>query len=226
MGEIIIHYPSDAIIFDMDGVLIDSEPLWQLAREEFLSRHNKAEVASEIQETAVGMGMRDEVILLQTKYAINGETGQLMREYRELFYTLALENKKLQWMAGVNELVKTLSSLKPIAIATGGHTRDMVIKMLNLVSIASYFTVIVSSDDVSKGKPAPDVYLETARKLGVSQKRCIVVEDAVNGVIAAKRAGMIVFGVNKDNALRKKLTNAGAQKVFKSLDRIRKEYFE
>lgn len=225
MVTVLRHFANDAIIFDMDGVLIDSEPLWQLARIAFLSKRNKTEVAYTIASQTVGMGMRDEILLLKQQYGITGETEKLMDEYRHDFYDLALTKRKLLWMVGAKQLVEQLAALKPLAIATGGHTSEMVKKMLGQVGLVQCFRVIVSSDSVIKGKPSPDVYFETAKQLEVKPVKCIVIEDAVNGVIAAKQAGMIVFGINEDEGVRKKLSRSGAEKVFKRLDRIKKEYF-
>jgi len=90
-----------------------------------------------------------------------------------------------------------------------------------MFNLSNYFSVIVSSDQVKKGKPYPDVYLFTAKLLFLEPNDCLVLEDTVNGVLAGKAAGMEVFGVNKDEKIKKELKNAGADKVFSSLLEIK-----
>ncbi len=208
-----------AVIFDVDGLLIDSEPLWNKARDVFMERKNMHYDKS-IDDVAVGMGLREVILRWQELIGLNGETEELIKEYRKTFYEVAL-NEQLVLMPGARELINRLSSRSfVLAIATGGHTKDKVTEIIKNLNLLQFFKVLVSSDDVSKGKPAPDVYLKTAGQLGVDPQECVVLEDAVNGVVAGKSAGMRVIGINIEDSIRAELLKAGADEVYKSLNEL------
>ena len=102
-------------------------------------------------------------------------------------------------------------------MTSGGHTKEKLAEILKLHDLYDYFSVIVSSDDVLRGKPAPDVYLEASKKLGQKVDDCLAFEDSPNGVVAAKAAGMCVYGVNVDERIRNDLIKSGANRVFGNL---------
>jgi len=129
---------------------------------------------------------------------------------------LVSQNKDLV-MPGVLKLLPKLETYK-LAVATGGHNKVGAEKILTDVGIRNYFDAVVSSDDVKRGKPEPDVYLEVAKQLGVRPPSCLVIEDSVNGVESGKAAGMIVVGVNAGLPDRSELTDSGADKVISSLE--------
>ena len=209
--------PIKAIIFDLDGLLVDSEPIWHAAYEIFLKNHgvvNKPEVYKKM----IGRGLRENMVIARDELGVKGDVEELLGEIRGIFYSL-LSSRRDVLMQGVIELLQKLDSYK-LPVATGGHTKDKCSQILKNIGIDKYFDVVVSSDDVDKGKPAPDVYLETIRQLGLSSKGCLVLEDAVNGVVAAKSAGIKVFGVNSNEKIQLELKKAGADKVFVSLGDI------
>lgn len=206
-----------AVIFDFDGLLIDSESIWDKTDKTLLGERNIL-YSMETREKIRGLGQKESIELFKKELGLSGETKKLIEERRRIFYKLALTNLRL--LDGAEEFVKNLSQNFVLAIATGGHKKEKVLEILSRLNLADYFSTIVSSDEVSNGKPHPDIFIYTAEKLGVLASQCLVLEDAVNGVLAGKRAGMTVFGVNKDEKIREKLKETGADKVFSSLNEV------
>lgn len=204
-----------AIIFDMDGVLVDTMPFWEEAKKLFLERHTIAH--DQLISETFGMGLKDIVEVYKQQRGLQGDTEALTAEFREIFYQL-LKEKGLLPLPGTVAFVSKLSAQKPLAVATGGHTGVVAKELLTDVGLAQYFTYIISSDEVKNGKPEPDVFLFAAKKLGQSPENCVVVEDAINGVIAGVRAEIPVIGVNKNEKTKQKLLQNGATTVVTSFE--------
>lgn len=210
-----------AVIFDLDGLLIDSEPVWDKAYK-VLCKVHKITPENNIAQITLGMGLRECIEVYKKRLGLRGDTTKLLKEYRDIFYGLALSDGNLRLLEGVRELLKSCKN-NQLAVATGGHTSKAAFDLLKKSQIDSFFEKVVSSDDVSKGKPDPEIYLFTASRISVNPRNCLVLEDAPNGVLAGKRAGMKVFGVNKDRKIKEDLEKSGADKVFSSLLEV-KEY--
>jgi HAD superfamily hydrolase (TIGR01509 family) len=209
---------SKAVIFDMDGLIIDSEPYWDMASIEMFYKRGK-ECPNEFLKTVIGMGMRESSQLLKDTYGFEDSVEDLIAEKREIFYRLFFKNPGLH--SGVKELVRNLYEKKiPMAIATMGHNKNKAKHILSVLDLAQFFKLIITSEQVKRGKPYPDVYLDTAEKLGIPAHECLVLEDAPNGVKAGKAAGMVVYGINKDETVCIKLKEAGADAVVRSLKEL------
>jgi len=206
-----------AVIFDLDGLLIDTEPTWFEAYWELCKRH-KAHPESDIDKYTLGMGMKECIDVYRERNGLLGDTEELIKEYRDIFYEL-LFKKNLSLMEGARGLIENLEG-KKIALATGGHNREMAVKLLKKTQVDRYFNRVVSSDQVKKGKPNPDIFLKAAEELGTEPSSCLVLEDAAYGVMAAKKAGMIAYGINKNDEVRESLISAGADRVFSSLNEM------
>lgn len=208
-----------AVIFDFDGLLINSEPAWDIAYNLFLEKHNVAD-KPEISDKMTGMGLVDAIRILKSELGISGDLDYLVNEYRQMFYKIFLKEKNTL-MPGASEiLIRAKEKRFVIALASGGHTKEKLIEILKLNRIYDYFSVIVSSDDVAVGKPAPDIYIESMNLLGLTREECLVFEDSVNGVESAKAAEMAVYGVNPDKKMRNDLIKAGANRVFGNLSEV------
>ncbi|MFI5205885.1 MAG: HAD family hydrolase, partial [Candidatus Paceibacterales bacterium] len=192
-----------AIIFDLDGLLIDSEPIWNKAYERFLKKKNLVD-KPEISEKFMGRGIKEIIDLMRIHFGLTGEVDDLAKQYRDNFYESLFLPGNLRLMEGARDLLERLNkdNKYALAIATSGHKAEMASKILGLLGVKGYFQQIISGDDVTRGKPEPDVYEETARKLGASVSACLVLEDSVNGARSGKAAGMRVIGVNADDKLR------------------------
>lgn len=208
-----------AAIFDLDGLLIDSEPVWNEAYFKFISQKrlpDEPAVSSQFR----GMGIREIVRIWQKEYGLQGDVDQLASDYRETMYGILLEPGKLVLMDGALDLLQKLKGKYSLGIATSGHKDFMARKILGILNIEEYFDQVISGDDVTSGKPAPDVYETSAQKLGEKVANCAVLEDSVNGVLAGKAAGMWVIGVNPDEHFREQLEGAGADKFYLSLREV------
>jgi HAD superfamily hydrolase (TIGR01509 family) len=181
----------EAVVFDLDGVLVDSEHVWDEARKELAAKrggrwHDRAS------RDMMGMSslewsryMRDEIGLREPPEEISAE---VVRRLEEIY------RRELPLVEGAREAVERLAARWPLALASSSN-RELIDLVLELSSLARHFRVTVSSEEVARGKPAPDVYLEAARRLGVPPERCAAIEDSENGIRSAKAAGMRVLAI-------------------------------
>lgn len=185
----------EAVIFDLDDTLVASSTSWVRAETrlyELLGRGYDPEIASTYKgmtATAVGRTMWQHI---QPASHSMEECGQLLRQY--LIAAAKAEAPRL--MPGAPELVERLHGNYPLAIASGSPV-EVIASVVERCAWGDCFQVLVSSEDVANGKPAPDVFLETARRLELEPQRCLVIEDSAHGVESAKRAGMLCFAVNQ-----------------------------
>ncbi|HUQ84726.1 MAG TPA: HAD family phosphatase [Candidatus Limnocylindrales bacterium] len=208
-----------AVIFDLDGLLIDSEPYWTESIA-LLFKKQKKKFSIEYKRKAHGRGAREAIEVYKREAGLVGDTDELVAERRSILYKILLPNVSL--MTGAAKIVESMhkKGLK-LAIATGGYPKEKLVEILRKLQILDFFIIIVSSDEVKKGKPEPDVFLEAAKRLRVNPAECLVFEDAPSGVLAGKAAGMTVYAVNSDQSIQEELKKAGADSVFSSLAEIK-----
>jgi HAD superfamily hydrolase (TIGR01509 family) len=182
----------DAVIFDCDGTLIDSMPAHFEAWCEALTIHGAAGIFKEDVFLAMGgRPTRDIVVEINSEYDLHLDPEAVAFAKREAYL------KRLNSITLIDEVADYAKSLRgkvPMAVASGG-SRMVVEKSLQIVDISDWFDEVVTADDVAEGKPAPDIFLEAARLMGVDPARCLVLEDAPAGILAAQRAGMQVIAV-------------------------------
>ncbi len=178
-----------AVIFDLDGVLVDSEPIHFEALNEILSQEGITLTEEENQEF-LALPANEVWGRLAGRYALRGQVEEYLQRYeKEVMHAF---QKPLKSPPFLPDLLHTLQS-KGIALAVASSSRrEWIEKILTTLNLREYFAVIVSSDDVQRGKPDPEVYLSAAQRLGIHPQECLAVEDAPNGVLSAKRAGMDV----------------------------------
>lgn len=211
----LVHDDIKAVIFDLDGLIIDSEPFWDKADTELLRRRNK-QYSTEVRKNILGRAQRESMKYFKNEFGLSEEIDELVDERLSILYNLLLSRMTI--MEGTMEIINKLHKKGLLmAMATGGHMREGVIKILSKLGLAEYFPVIVTFHDVARGKPAPDVFLKASELLYIAPKHCLVLEDSPNGVIAGKAAGMMVYGVNKDKDIYSKLKDVGADRVFRTL---------
>lgn len=204
-----------AIIFDLDGLLIDSGPAWHRADVRLFAFYG-IHPDTEFRERLTGRGQRECAKMIIEKYKLDESIEKFCERRWDYLYQILDESVFL--MSGAKELVERVSKKGYlVALATSGHQVEKAEELLDKVEILSYFDEIVSGLDVAKSKPDPDVYIKAAQILGVDASDCVVLEDALNGVLAGKAAGMKVIGVNEDKLVRKGLKETGADEVFENL---------
>jgi HAD superfamily hydrolase (TIGR01509 family) len=212
----------DAVVFDLDGLLLDSEQLWDEAREE-LARERGGRWHPGAQRDMMGMSspewsryMHDRIGLRESPEEINRLVVERM---------LALYDKKLPLLPGAVDAVERLGERWPLGLASSSN-RPLIDRVLELSGLARWFRVTVSSEEAARGKPAPDVYLEAARRLGVDPARAAAVEDSHNGIRAARAAGMAVIAIPNAHFPPAEEALAEADLVLDSLDELTAEAVE
>jgi HAD superfamily hydrolase (TIGR01509 family) len=182
----------EAVVFDCDGTLVDSMSAHFEAWCEALALYGAGGVFKEDVFFAMGgRPTRDIVVELNDEYDLRLDPAAVAFAKREAYL------KRLGSVTLIDEVAEFAQSLRgkvPMAIASGG-SRIVIEKTLQIVGISDWFDEVVTADDVSEGKPAPDVFLQAARLLGVLPAKCLALEDAPSGILAAQRAGMQVIAV-------------------------------
>jgi HAD superfamily hydrolase (TIGR01509 family) len=181
----------EAVVFDLDGVIVDSEHVWDAAREA-LARERGGRWHEGAQQDMMGMSsvewsryMHDVIGLKDPPEEISAEVARrLEATYRE----------ELPLIDGATEAVARLAERWPLAVASSSN-RPIIDLVLVLSGLDRFFRATVSSEEVPRGKPAPDVYLEAARRLGADSERSAAVEDSRSGILSARAAGMRVVAI-------------------------------
>lgn len=184
-----------AVIFDLDGVLLDSESAWVEEKKRYTEEsggHWKEEAQWEMlgmSSTEWSRYMHDELGVPVPPDRISSEVAErLAQRYRQ----------ELPLLPGAVEAVRSLARYWPLGLASSSN-RNVIDLVLEEAGLADAFAATVSSEEVGAGKPAPDVYLEAASRLGVDPTACVAIEDSTNGIRSANAAGMAVIAVpNRD----------------------------
>ena len=181
----------DAVVFDLDGVIIDSEDVWDDVRQQ-LAEERGGRWREEASRDMMGMSspewsryMHDVIGLRESPEEINAE---VVRRMEEIYRT------SLPLIPGAAEAVERLAARWPLGLASSSN-RELIDFVLDVSGLGRLFQATVSSEEVPRGKPAPDVFLEAARRLAVSPERCAAVEDSENGIRSAKAAGMRTIAI-------------------------------
>jgi HAD superfamily hydrolase (TIGR01509 family) len=179
--------PIEALIFDMDGLLVDSEPLAEVAMIDFLNRYGH-ERRTEVMGKLLGRRLPEAVAIVAEAYELPGPVDSLVKEYDTL--RLDALRGQVQPMPGAQEIIAFARSkgLK-LALATSGQRSHADVSLAE-TGLTGNFLAEVTGNDVERGKPAPDLFLLAAKRIGVDPARCVVLEDAPPGIAAAEAAGM------------------------------------
>jgi HAD superfamily hydrolase (TIGR01509 family) len=185
----------EAVIFDMDGVLVDSEAVWDDVRKEF-TEENGGRWHEAAQRDMMGMSSVEWSRYVRDRLGVDMNPDEISREVADRVADVYRE--KLPLLPGAVEAVKSLSAEWPLGLASSSN-RHVIDLVLELAGIDGAFLATVSSEEIGAGKPAPDVYLETARRLSVDPAASVAIEDSTNGIRSAHAAGMAVIAVpNQD----------------------------
>ncbi len=194
------------IIFDLDGVIIDSEYLYfNMTRNLFKSL--KIDISIDEQYNFVGISAKIMWSYLKEQYSLNYSVEELIGIEKEQKFRI-LNSYELQPIQGVVNFIERLKQENyKIAIASSGMKKNVDL-ILQKLRINNSFDYVVTGEQVEKGKPDPDIFLVTADKFRVHPSNCIVIEDSNNGVTAAKKAGMVCIGVINSNSGNQDLSHA------------------
>ena len=181
----------DAVVFDLDGLLLDTEQVWDEVREAFV-RERGGRYDEEVQRAMMGMSSPEWSSFLNREAGVPEPPEEINAEVVRRM--IARYRERLPLLPGAREAVERLASRWRLGLASSSN-RPLIDAALELAGLASFFRATVSSEEVARGKPAPDVYVEAARRLGVSPERCAAVEDSQNGIRSARAAGMRVIAI-------------------------------
>jgi HAD superfamily hydrolase (TIGR01509 family) len=188
----------EAFIFDMDGVIIDSEPIHFDVDVQTLNYFGTA-IEKDALEKYVGMTNPEMWALIKQEYNILQPVAEII-EYQLSNKITILQSLNIEPIDGIRELIIELRQNNiPIGLASSSP-RVFIEAVLEKFHITEFFDCIISGEEVNKGKPAPDIYLEAAKLLGADAGNCIVLEDSRNGAAAAKAAGMSCIGYLNPNS--------------------------
>jgi beta-phosphoglucomutase-like phosphatase (HAD superfamily) len=186
-----LRYPA-ALIFDMDGLLIDSEPVSERALDEFLGRR-RLDLDPDLNGLLLGKRLPDAILIIKDWYDLDGELADLLTELSET--RINALRRGIPVMDGAIDILEWAQNVgMPRALATSSR-RSHADVALEVTGLKGFFTIEVTGDNVQHGKPAPDLFLLAASRLGVEPAACLVFEDAPAGVAAARAAGMQVIWV-------------------------------
>jgi len=180
-----------AVVFDLDGVIVDSEQVWDEVREAYV-RETGGTYTDESARDMMGMSSPEWSRYMAEALRVPGTPEEINAAIVERM--LARYGEAPPLLPGAVEAVRRIGASVPLAIASSSN-RELIDVVLRASGLAADFRATVSSEEVPRGKPAPDVYLEAARRLGVDPARCGAVEDSHNGIRSAKAAGMRVVAV-------------------------------
>jgi beta-phosphoglucomutase-like phosphatase (HAD superfamily) len=174
-------------IFDLDGTLVDTMPLHYRAWNRAMQRAGlREELSEDLFYSLGGVPTRRVAQLLADHYGLKIDVEKVFHEKEALFVELRSEMKLIE---AVVAFARKAAGHTPLSVASGGP-RDIVRHTLELMGLAGLFPVVVTPEDVAHGKPAPDMFLLAAKKMGVAPGKCLVFEDAEPGIKAAEAAGM------------------------------------
>jgi HAD superfamily hydrolase (TIGR01509 family) len=211
---------TQAVILDLDGLMVDSEPVHQRAFERLLARHgiDRKFTVEEYGRYFVGIPVKENAQWLAAHFDLKGAPEDFIAEREAIYEELLEDPANLIPMLGLFTLLDDLGARGlPLGVASGSP-RKQVNAILCGLRITARFRTVVAGDDVPRTKPAPDVYLRAAHELGVAAARCVAIEDSVTGITAAKAAGLRAIAVPNRYTAHQDLSRADARVV--SLDRV------
>ncbi|SCE80551.1 HAD family hydrolase [Micromonospora mirobrigensis] len=182
---------TDAVIFDLDGVIVDSEPVWEQVRRAYVAAHGGT-WQPDTQRRLMGMSTGEWAAYLSGELGVDRSAEQVAKEVVTEMSRRYADHVPL--IDDADRVVRALAARWPLGLASSSPTR-LIAAALTATGLADAFGATLSTEETARGKPAPDVYLDVATRLEVDPGRCVAVEDSSNGVRSAAAAGMRVVAV-------------------------------
>jgi HAD superfamily hydrolase (TIGR01509 family) len=212
----------EAVIFDLDGVLIDSESAWAEVRREFVLERG-GRWHDHTQRDMMGMSSVEWSRYIHDELGVDMPPAQISAEVARRLARLYRD--RLPLVPGAHGVVDRLAARWPLGLASSSN-RELIDLVLEVAHLARYFQATVSSEEVARGKPAPDVYLEAARRLEIEPSRCAAIEDSHNGILSAAAAGMRVIAIPNREFAPGPEALAKAARVLETLEELTPEVIE
>lgn len=191
----------EAVIFDLDGSLVDSMWMWRAIDEEYLGRFGLT-LPEKLQDEIEGMTFHETAVYFKERFAIPDPLEQIKEDWNQMAWNKYAEEVSLK--PGIQEFLEGCRTRGvKLGIATS-NSRELVENIAQVHGLNRYFSCIMTGSDVKRGKPAPDIYLEVAGRLGVEPDKCLVFEDIIPGIQAGKNAGMRVCAVEDAHSVRQR----------------------
>jgi beta-phosphoglucomutase-like phosphatase (HAD superfamily) len=187
-----MHLPLYAVIFDLDGILADSEPWWNEIDAKLLAEYG-VKYVGQYHRNVLGVSYRFAVEFYKNAFHISASAEELMRRRGEIATDFFANRVGL--FPSAKRTLEELGEMKLLLAIATSSVSVSACPFLDRTGIRSLFSVILTGDEVQRGKPHPDIYLQTARKIGIAPEECLVIEDALAGVAAAKAANMRVAAI-------------------------------
>ena len=185
----------DAVIFDMDGSLVDSMWMWRAIDVEYLGSFG-IPLPEDLQSRIEGMSFAETAMYFKEHFPIPETTQDIMDTWNRMAWDKYLHEVPLKM--GITEFLRSCRERGILLGIATSNSRELVENVAKVHNLRDYFTSIITGSEVKRGKPAPDIYLAVARELGTAPSRCLVFEDIVAGIIAGKNAGMRVCAVEDE----------------------------
>lgn len=187
-----------AVLFDLDGTLVDSMWVWAQIDIDFLGKYG-IEVPPHLQNDLEGMGFTEVAVYFKERFSLQESIGEI----KEIWQQMAMDKycHDVPLKPGVEVFLPYLREKGIKMAVVSSNAQDLIKAVLDSHGILEYFSCIITSCEVKKGKPAPDVYLEASRRLGIDPSECLVFEDIVPGILSGKNAGMTVCAVEDTYSL-------------------------
>jgi HAD superfamily hydrolase (TIGR01509 family) len=182
---------TQAVVFDLDGVIVDSEPVWEEVRRAYVADHG-GRWRPDTQRRLMGMSTPEWAEYLSSELGVDQPPSEVARGVVEQM--AERYHRSLPLMPGAVDAVRRMAARFPLGLASSSP-RSLIDRVLAEADLAGAFKTTLSTEEVARGKPAPDVYLTVASRLGVEPEHCLAVEDSSNGLRSAAAAGMTVVAV-------------------------------
>ncbi len=182
-----------AVIFDLDGSLVDSMWIWRQIDIDYLGRFGY-ELPETLQSEIEGMSFRETAIYMKERFRIDASIEEMMDDWNQMAWDKYMKEVPLK--DGVGEFLQECKRRGILLGIASSNSRELVENVLSSLNIRDFFSCIMTGSEAKRGKPAPDIYLEVADRLKVMPEECLVFEDIVAGITAGKSAGMTVYAVD------------------------------
>ncbi|MFW5787067.1 MAG: HAD family hydrolase [Bacillota bacterium] len=212
----------EAVIFDMDGVIIDSEPLHYEVNQEIFEEL-KINIDKKEYSRYIGVSNTEMWKDIIKRYKLNYSLKELV-EIQKQKNLQHLKQGKLNTVPGVNKLIKNLHNRNIKLALASSSPPELIETALKLFNLGKYFSVIESGENVKNGKPEPDIFLKTASLLNINKNNIIIIEDSHNGVLAANKAGIKCVGFKNENSGNQDLSKADF--IIDNFDQFRNILFD